>query len=287
MRRALTTFIVLLFVLPVLFLLAGRPLAELVGLARASADETVDSIVERVPREVLDKKLDHDLSRRRQSVLDSQIHLNRSQRRLESLAQEVAELEESVGRRERLLAEAYPVLEEATHRNLAKVSFASAEHSLTDFQHDLDQLLAQQERERRELEIKRAGLARLEASVEEGERAIVEMGEALTGLEQEIAVLRARREQAGLEAETIDLVSTATGKGVVSDDSLARTADELRAQVDTLEAGNEARRAMIPQTAGMASRVERDWQRLEQLRAIHTSASEAAGTEAEIAEAHE
>lgn len=49
-----------------LFVVAGRNLAEMTGYFQASADTAVDGVVESLPTEVHDRKLEHDIRRARQ-----------------------------------------------------------------------------------------------------------------------------------------------------------------------------------------------------------------------------
>jgi hypothetical protein len=67
----------------------------------------------------------------------------------------VQNLEGSVARCQRLLAEAYPVMKDAVDQQQTAVRFASTDFAMPDFQKEVDDLLAQQERESRQLAIKR------------------------------------------------------------------------------------------------------------------------------------
>ncbi len=253
----------------VLFLLAGRPLGELLGLARAGADVTVDGMVDTVPTEVRDRALDHDLRRQQSRVTEHQIALNLSRREVETLEQQVAELEQRGARRQRLLAEAYPVLEQATEEGLATVSFAGAEHTLASFQADIDRLLTEEDRETRQLAIRREGLSKLTRSVADGERALGDMRDALVALEQEIELLRTRREQADLESRTLEMVAGVDAAPGLDASELGSQAEALRRDIERKEAANEARRAGLPVGAGgSATALERDYERLERLRAL-------------------
>lgn len=259
----------LIAALVLLFVLAGRPLAELSGLARAGADVAMDEAVKRVPEEVRDRQLDHDLELRRRQAIDHQVQLQLSRRQIEALEAEVALLDERSERRRRLLAEAHPVLAEAASSGRARVQFAGAEHALEQFQTDLDALLAEDEREQRQLEIKRTGLERLRQSHRDGEGAMAEMQTALATAAQEIELLRARRSQAQLEAKTLDLVSQVTYAAPAAVGTGA-AAQRLRQEVSTLEASNEARRATLPAQPS-SNTLARDWERLERLAAIRES----------------
>ena len=246
---------------------------EVDGYARATAETVADRVTDAIPVEIHDRKLDHEVSAVRQEIIDRQVQMNLSQRQIERLEQEVASLTTGVEQRKRLLVEAYPVLKAAIDGQRKSVKFANQEHSLADFQKEIDDLLAMQDRETRQVEIKRVGLARLKKSAEEGQLALNEMKSSLDHSEQEVAVLRSRRDQAEVESSTLDLVSSATSKretvGTVMNDGLTK----LKGNVDKLEARNEARRGMTSLGQRQTSTsVGRSWNRLESLRAIHDEA---------------
>ncbi|QDU69309.1 hypothetical protein [Engelhardtia mirabilis] len=272
--RTLLTLILTLLLVPVgFFFVADRPLGDLIELARAGAHLSVNGAIEQVPIEVRDRKLDHDVENQRRQLTDHQVALNLSRRELGLLEVQVLELEERGTRRQRLLAEAYPVLESAMAEERTDIEFAGSKYSLEGFQTHLDELLAEDQREARQLEIRRAGLAKLTASIADGERALSDMRDSLLALEQEIDLLRTRRNQARLEGQTLELVSAVAGAPLDFGSALGAEADQLRVEVDRLEAGNEARRSVVP-AAGRTNRVAADWERLERLRAIHGGEAE-------------
>ncbi|MBP87205.1 MAG: hypothetical protein CMJ64_10875 [Planctomycetaceae bacterium] len=106
-----------------LCVVAGRNLGEMTGYFRASAD----TVVEALPSEVHDRKLEHDIRRARQEVIDRQVQLNLSRSHLDQLQADAEELSASTSRRERLLADAYPALKIAAEANTATIRFASTE----------------------------------------------------------------------------------------------------------------------------------------------------------------
>ena len=252
---------------------------EVDGYARATAESVAERVADAIPDDIRDRKFDHEVGAVRQEIIDRQVQMNLSQRQIERLEQEVASLTTGVDQRKRLLVEAYPVLKSAIDGQQKTVKFANQEHSLADFQKEIDDLLAMQDRETRQVEIKRVGLARLKKSAEEGQLALNEMKSALDHSEQEVAVLRSRRDQAEVESSTLDLVSSATSKretvGTVMNDGLTK----LKGNVDKLEARNEARRGMtsVGQRPSSTS-VGRSWNRLESLKAIHDDAKPDADT---------
>ncbi len=261
-----------------LFLLAGRPVRELFGLVRASADAAVDGVVDGVPDAIVDRKLDSDVQLQRRQLTDHQVALNLSRREVDTLTEQVKELEERGARRKRLLSEAYPVLQQATVDGWTEVEFAGGKHTLAQFQGNLDQLLAEEEREQRQLEIRRAGLAKLTTSVTDGERALSDMRDALLALEQEIDLLRLRRDQAELEGRTLEVVSAVGGPGLLAASTeVGAQTEQLREQVGRLEATNEALRTVVPSvSAAAANRVARDWERIERLKALRAESGPAA-----------
>ncbi len=252
---------------------------QIEGFARASAETAANRVANAIPDEIHDRKLDNEVSTVRQEIIDRQVQMNLSKRQIEQLGTEVVNLEGSVGRRKRLLVEAYPVLKAAIDGQQKTAKFANQEYSLVDFQKEIDDLLAMQDRETRQVEIKRVGLVRLKKSAEEGELALTEMKRALDQTEQEVAVLRSRRDQAEVEASTLDLVSSATANretvGTVMNDGLTR----LKGNVNQLEARNEARRGMTSlDQRPSSSAIGRHFNRMESLKAIHDEALPDAGT---------
>lgn len=261
-----------------IFLLAGRSTGEMAGYVKATADVTVENATDALPVEIHDRKLDHELQQVRQETIDRQVKMNLSRRQVDDLTQEVERLAGSVQRRERLLAEAYPVLKAATDDRMNRVVFANEEYELSQFQQEIDDLLSLQDRETRELKIKRAGLDRLRQGIDEGERVLADMRRELKQTEMEVSVLRSRREQAETESQTLDLVSAAAGETESVAGLIAESVDRLRGDVDRLEASNAARRDVAP----IGIRVEggsagRAFNRLESLKSIHDSVEQPTG----------
>ena len=175
-----------------LFAASSRSVWDFTGYFQATADQTVDNLTQQLPAEVRDRKMQNELRVARQELIDRQVALNLSRNQVEQLRQEIAKLETSVAGREQLLAQAYPVLKRAIDRQEEQIRFASTNFTMSDFQREIDDLITQQDRETRQLDIKRDGLARIETSLREGERAVAEMQQALEGVEQEVAMLKTR-----------------------------------------------------------------------------------------------
>ena len=101
----------------------------------------------------------------------------------------------------------------------------------------------------------------------QGESALSEMRDSLLALEEEIDLLRARREQARLEGQTLELVGAVSGASLPGSTAVGAEAARLRQEVDRLEAGNEAKRDSMPGSSKQ-NRVAADWERLERLKAF-------------------
>lgn len=268
--RRLSSVLVLGTMVPVgLYFVADRRVGDLLRLVRASADLTVDGLEAEIPQEVHDRRRQHELATLRQDLLDRQVQLTRSKSRVAEIQQEIDRLVASVERRQRLLGEATSVLEEATARHLESVVFAQQSLSLAAFQQELDQLLAQQQHEERQLEVQRQGIARLTQTQEQAEASLQQLQHTLAQAEQEVELLMARRAQAEVEQQTLDMALAVTEPRRSGEDALAGSVSRLREEVQDLETRNQARRANAP-TGSVASsnRLARQWDRLEALRAI-------------------
>ncbi|MSR59939.1 MAG: hypothetical protein EXS05_20260 [Planctomycetaceae bacterium] len=288
--KKLTVLLAAMFLTPIgLYVAARRSMGELKGFMRAGADTTLDELTSQIPREVHDRKREQDLAQVRQEMLDRQVQLTQSKNQILQLKKDVIFLTDSLERRQRLLAEAYPVLERAVHESAANVAFANQELPLTEFQHEVDDLLARQEREEKQLTIKRQGLDRLQRSEREAEEALADMRRALDEAALEAEILVARRQQAELEGKTLEMTAAVSSGTRGTDEAVGRSLARLRDEVTGIEAQNEARRLNAP--AGSATgnnRLARHWNRLETLKAIHDKATlETTGKHAESTPAAE
>jgi len=268
--------------LVLLFVVANRPISQLWGYLRAGASTTVKSIEDEIPDVVHDEKTEAELAAARQQLIDRQVQLNLSENQLKDLTAEIETLTTSIGGRKRVLASAYPVLQKALEAGQEQVSFVSTSFSLKDFQHEIDDLLALQERDETTLQIKQDGYQRLAVSVTEGKAALSEMKQRLGEVEQEFAVLKTRRDQARLESEALDLVASATADGPSSAASIGSSVKRLEGQVEKLEARNEARRsnASLDERAGKG-KLNQSFNRLEALKKYAEEANSPASTGAE------
>jgi len=261
-----------------LFVVAGRGLGELQGYFHASADKTVDGLVATLPKEVVNRKLDHDLRQQRRDLIDQQAQLNLSRNQIADLRTEVTKLDANVTQRKRLLSEAYPILKSAIDGGLETVKFANTDFTLPNFQREVDELLTLQDRETRQLDIKQQGLARLERGAQEGIQALNDMRTALENSEMEVEVLKQRREQAEMESKTLDTVSAIASKRPDIDNSVSQGLNKIRGDVKQLEARNEARRALSPVNERPTNQLTKQWNRLETLKAIHDDSAPAASS---------
>lgn len=268
--RRLSSVLVLGTMVPVgLYLVADRRVGDLLRLVRASADLTVDGLEAEIPQEVHDRRRQHELATLRQDLLDRQVQLTRSKSRVAEIQQEIDRLGASVERRQRLLGEATTVLERATEQHLQSVVFAQQPLTLAAFQQELDQLLAQQQHEERQLEVQRQGITRLTQTQEQAEAAIQQLQHTLSQAEQEVELLVARRAQAQVEKQTLDMALAVTQSRGTGEDALVGSVARLREEVQELETRNQARRANAPAgSVASSNRLARQWDRLEALRAI-------------------
>ncbi len=228
--------------LALLFFAAGRPVGDLFGYFRAGASTTVKSIEREIPDAVHDEKTKAELAAARDQLVDRQVQLNLSQNQLKSLEHEIEALDKAVADRSQVLASAYPVLQNALDTKQPSISFVSTNFSLDEFQREVDDLLSMQQRDENALRIKRDGFRRLQQSVADGEQALTSMKSKMLEIEQEFAILKTRRDQARMEAETLDLVAGVTSAGKSSTANAGVSVDRLGDQVEGLEARNAARR---------------------------------------------
>ncbi len=141
--------------LGLLFLVAGRSLGDLTGYFRASAGETVSQLEDHIPEEVHDRKLANELTSVRKEVIERQVQLSQSKTQIAQLREDVSKLENNLAARKRLLSEAFPILQAAEEEQMQQVRFAKADYRLVDFQREIDELMASQESETKQLGIKR------------------------------------------------------------------------------------------------------------------------------------
>lgn len=258
--------------LVILFWLAGRPLGDLIGYFRAGAETTVNQIENEIPDVVHDKKTAAELEAARQQLVDRQTQLNLSQNQLKDLSDDIAQLTQAIERRQDVLASAYPVLASAMNNKVQQVVIINDHFALDEFQREIDDLLALQKRDEDALRIKQQGFQRLEKSVHDGESAVGEMKNQLAAIGQQFDVLKARREQAHLESETLDLIAGATTDQSSTTASINQGVERLESEVVHLEAQNKARRNLSPlDSRATQSKLANSFNRLETLKKYASS----------------
>jgi hypothetical protein len=251
---------------------------ELFGYARASADNAGDELEKAVPNAVRDQKLRNDLEQARGEIIDRRVKLNLATSEVKRLQTEIDSLAAMAKRRETILAEAYPALEIASNDRLTEVMFAGTKWHPTELGQEIDRLLAEQERDERQLGIRRDAMTRLVKSVEDGASALAEMETKLSDAANEFQTLVVRRDQAENESQLLDLVAAAGRTGDNPAATIGTNLDDLRTEVAKREARNDARRDTVPSTVRDASRLTQAWDRLERLKALHDKRSAPAPT---------
>jgi hypothetical protein len=191
---------------PALFLAPGRTIEKFRGYAQATADVATDDLTDQLSDEVRDRKVELDLRAAQQNLIYHQVNVSLFTSQVGQLRNDIKSLEASTACRKRLLAEAYPILEEAVKTGKFQVDFGGKSLSVADFQGEIDDLLQEQERESHQLQIKQEGVDRLTETAHEDERVVAEMRHALEDTAQEFVILKSRRSMAQLEAETLAMV---------------------------------------------------------------------------------
>lgn len=269
MKKLLTIVTTSVAALVVLVMLSSRHLSEVFGYAKATADTTVNQMEDHVPTAIRDMKLKNDIEQARSEIIDRRVKLNLASTEIRRMQEEIEQLAGSVSRRETILAEAYPALETAASDRLTEVSFAGTKWLPTELGVEIDKLLMEQDRDERQLDIRREALDRLLKSVEEGSAAIAQMESKLLEAENEFQALVVRRDQAENENELLDLVAAAGKRGNSAAAHIGTNLEDLRGDVEQLEARNEARRETVPVGEREQSRLTQAYDRLERLKALH------------------
>lgn len=248
---------------------SSRRIGELFGYVKATADHTVEGIEDNVPNAIRDQKLKNDIEQARGDIIDRRVKLNLAASEIRRMQEEIDQLSEAAKRRETILAEAYPALEAAAADRLHQVAFAGTNWIPTELGAEIDRLLMEQDRDERQLSIRREAMDRLLKSVEEGSAAISQMQSKLAEAESEFQVLVVRREQAANENELLDLVASAGRSGKTAAAQIGANLEDLRGDVEKLEARNEARRESAPLGERESGRLTQAWDRLARLKALN------------------
>lgn len=261
----------------VLVALSSRRVGELFGYVKATADQTVQGLEENVPNAIRDQKLQNDIEQARGEIIDRRVKLNLASSEIRRMQDEIDQLTAAANRRETILAEAYPALEAAAADRLTEVSFAGTKWIPTELGGEIDRMLMEQDRDERQLTIRREAMVRLVKSVEDGSSAITQMQAKLGEAENEFQVLVVRREQAANENELLDLVASAGRTGKTAAAEIGSNLEGLRSDVEQLEARNEARRDAAPPGDRDSGRLTQAWDRLARLKALNEKRTAAKG----------
>lgn len=273
MKRIITMLGAGVCSLVVLVAVSSRSAQELFAYVKATADTTVNEMESSVPASVRDQKVRNDIEQARGDVIDRRVKLSLVESEIQGLNAEVRSLSAAVDRRKTILAEAYPTLEQITSGSLIQVRFAGEDWSAYEFSGEIDRQLFQQDRDEKQLSIRREALDRLTASVEEGRKALSEMQTALTTAEDEFNTLVTRREQALNESETLDLITAVGRNNDTATAAIGSGLEDLRSNVEKAEATNIARREMTPANQQPSSKLSVAWARLERLKSLHNQPS--------------
>ncbi len=248
---------------------SSRSLSEFFGYARATADTTVSHMEDSVPTEIRDQKLRNDIDQARSDIIDRRVQLNLATTEIRRMQDDIQQLQGKISRREVILAEAYPALQSAAEDRLAQVSFAGTEWLPAELGAEIDNMLLEQERDEKQLEIREDAMERLVASVEQGANAITQMEARLLEAENEFQALVVRRDQAENENELLDLVVAAGRRGNSAAAHIGSNLQDLRGDVEEMEARNEARRTTVPAADPGYGRLSQAYNRLDRLKVLH------------------
>ncbi|MFN9156434.1 MAG: hypothetical protein ACK6D6_18620 [Planctomyces sp.] len=249
--------------------LSSRPLADLFGYARATADTTVSELETSLPDAVRDQKVQNQLEDARGELIDRRVSLSLATGQIRDLQQEVSRLQAAIERRQTILADAWPAMEAAAGDRSKPVEFAGGSWQPDELGAEVDRLLSEQDRDEVQLKVRAEALARLEHSVQESQSAVTDMDTRLQQVQTDFELLKMRREQAQSESDLLDLLATAGGSGDSTTGRLANDLTELEQQVREREARNSARRESAPLSESRPSRLSQSYERLERLKKLH------------------
>ncbi|MFN6023045.1 MAG: hypothetical protein ACK49E_02725, partial [Planctomyces sp.] len=249
--------------------LSSRPLADLFGYARATADTTVSELETSLPDAVRDQKVQNQLEDARGELIDRRVSLSLATGQIRDLQQEVSRLQAAIERRQTILADAWPAMEAAAGDRSKPVEFAGSSWQPDELGAEVDRLLSEQDRDEVQLKVRAEALARLEHSVQESQSAVTDMDTRLQQVQTDFELLKMRREQAQSESDLLDLLATAGGSGDSTTGRLANDLTELEQQVREREARNSARRESAPLSESRPSRLSQSYERLERLKKLH------------------
>ncbi len=105
MKKTLIASVVMASTLPCLGLVAGRSPVELASYIQASADHAVETVEDSLPDEVLDGKLDKEIRRVEQDLIDRRVQLGLAKKELKDQQESVRLLKEAIKERASLFAD--------------------------------------------------------------------------------------------------------------------------------------------------------------------------------------
>jgi chromosome segregation ATPase len=249
--------------------LSSRPLADLFGYARATADTTVSGLETNLPESVRDQKVQNQLEDARGELIDRRVSLSLAAGQIRDLQGEVSRLTSAIEVRRTILADAWPAMEAAAADRSQPVQFAGRGWQPDELGAEVDRLLSEQDRDEVQLQVRSEALARLEHSVQESQSAVSDMDTRLQQAQTDFELLKMRREQAQSESDLLDLLATAGSSGDSTTGRLAGDLSALEQQVREREARNNARRESAPLSETRPSRLTQSWERLERLKQLH------------------
>lgn len=249
--------------------ISSRPLRDLFGYARATADTTVAELETSLPDSVRDQKVRNQLEDARGELIDRRVSLSLAAGQIQDLSDEISRLKSAITRRETILADAWPAMEAAAANRTQPVSFAGTTWQPADLSAEVDRLLSEQDRDEVQLQVRTEALERLQASVSESQLAVSEMDSRLQKAESDFDLLKIRREQAESESDLLNLLAAAGSEGNTSTAQLAKDLTDMEQQVREKEARNTARRDTVPPSEARPSRLTQSYERLERLKKLH------------------
>jgi len=255
--------------LMILVVMSSRPLGDLFGYARATADTTVGELETSLPDAVRDQKVQNQLEDARGELIDRRVSLSLATGQIRDLQQEVSRLKTAIERRQTILADAWPAMETAAGDRSQPVQFAGSSWQPDELGAEVDRLLSEQDRDEVQLKVRSEALARLEHSVQESQSAVSDMDTRLQQVQTDFELLKMRREQAQSESDLLDLLATAGSSGDSTTGRLAGDLTALEQQVREREARNNARRESAPLSESGPSRLIQSYERLERLKTLH------------------
>jgi uncharacterized protein (DUF3084 family) len=255
--------------LVLLVAVSSRPLRDLFGYARATADTTVAELETSLPDAVRDQKVRNQLEDARGELIDRRVSLSLATGQIQDLTDEIARLESAIARRETILADAWPAMESAAADRAQPVVFAGTSWQPADLSAEVDRLLSEQDRDEIQLQVRSEALERLQASVNESQAAVSEMESRLQKAGSDFDLLKLRREQAESESDLLNLLAAAGSEGSTSTAQLAKDLTDMEQQVREQEARNAARRDSVPPSEARPSRLTQSYERLERLKKLH------------------